>query len=46
MTWDLDSMDLEEGMLQKIDVKHALKRLKLSENKIGSLNLFKCDSLQ
>jgi hypothetical protein len=46
MTWDLESLAIEEKIVQNIQIKHSLKRLKLNKNNISSLNLFKCESLQ
>lgn len=33
-------------MLQKISMKYTIKNLKLQENNIGTLKLFKCETLR
>lgn len=46
MTWYLENRSITEQMLQAIQMKHPVKKLKLQENNIGSLKLFKCETLR
>jgi Leucine-rich repeat (LRR) protein len=45
MIWYLEGMSISEDMLQKIEIKHTVKSIKLGNNRIRSTKLFYCETL-